>query len=129
MKKLLFLLAAGLLTVFSAQAQNRSIEITAYGFSTANYDYRFIFTVNGYMESAGAFTPTSVNPVPKVIRVDRHNLTQSVEIQGAVSNCRAYIIPEESTAGPDREFAFSFNYNLEGFGSAQGFGIIPWRIR
>lgn len=127
MKKLLFLLAAGLLSVVAAQAQT-SVQITGYGFSTPDYDYRFVFTVSGYVDN-GAFVPTSVDPVPKVIRIN-HGLPISVEIEGAVSNCRAYIIPEESSPGPDRSFFCSFDYHVERYqGHWEGTGIIPWRIR
>ena len=134
MKKLLFLLAACLLTAAAVQAQNRSVEITAYMYSTDNYNYRFVFTVNGYVENeplSGMFVPTSVDPTPKVIRTERTGWPNETEIQGAVSNSQAYIIPEESSGiGPDREFFFSFDYSVEGhYGHAQGNGIIPWRIR
>lgn len=133
MKKLLFLLAGCLLSVVTLQAQNRSVEITAYGFDTDNYNYRFVFTVNGYIDNEtllGAFVPTSVEPTPKVIRIERTGWPNETEIHGAVSNCQAYIIPEELSVGTNREFFFSFDYSVSDHrGHAQGNGIIPWRIR
>lgn len=129
MKKLLLLfLAAGLFSFGKASAEQRSVDITVWMFSTSEYNYRFELRVTGdVVDAEGTFIPSGIGPVPRVYKMHRYNPGQEVEIFGAVHNCEARITGQRAPRpGADWGYECSFDFQIETwFQHADGVGIIP----
>lgn len=128
-KRLLLFLAVGLFSLGKASAEQRSIDITVWMFSTSQYNYRFELRVTGDVvdPSTGVFIPTGIGPTPRVYRSDWYGFPNEVEIFGVVGNCTARITGQR-VPRPDAEWGYecSFDFHVENwFQHADGVGYIP----